>query len=440
MGRQQKDPDRFLAPIYGNRNLPALPRSRRTAGACRQVARFGPEIAGRLRIVSPGAVFQQVEVCRMRTSRWTDDLLEPMRQVGDPEADDLVATIIDSAGMEAIVELMRGLVHNRDLVPHTLPVRVQDYFRRDSELPAWVEPERLVRGEEVFNLHGPEMITMLFFVALPNAYAARKGAQVLALSARLERSVHRRIFRTAQFIMDVMQPGGLGGDGRGIVSAKKIRLIHASIRHYLLHRPEWRQHWDMDWGFPINQEDLAGTLMDFSAGVMRGLDRIRIRLHPQEAEAYLHCWKVVGHFLGIRPELIPENVPDAFDLAETITRRQWARSEAGTELTRDLVGFLQGYIPLKFMRGLIPSALRYLSGDQVADMLETGPSDWTRILLGAQIGLFDLAERFKHRAPWIRKYIRILTYNMVDELILVEENGRRWDFDIPPGLRTDWRL
>ena len=175
--------------------------------------------------------------------------------------------------MHAFDETMRVLVNNRDEIPASLPKPVHDYFEQTSVLPAWADTEKIVQGENVFNLHGPQMIMMLFFVALPYAYATKKDSNVLAISAELTRHVHRRIFRTAQFIMDVMQPGGLGPNGRGIRSAQKVRLLHASIRYYNANKPGWSAKWDPAWGLPINQEDLAGTLMDFSAGVMPGQAR-----------------------------------------------------------------------------------------------------------------------------------------------------------------------
>jgi hypothetical protein len=283
------------------------------------------------------------------------------------------------------------------------------------------------------------MVMMLFFVALPYAYATRNGSHVLQISSELTRHVHRRIFRTAQFIMDVMQADGLEPGGRGIRSAQKVRLLHASIRHRIQHQEDWKLKWDPAWGLPINQEDLVGTLMDFSAGVMRGLEQIKIRLQPEEADAYLHCWKVVGHIMGIRPELLPENVPDAFDLANTIIARQRGESDSGKELTRDLIAFMQRFMPRPF-HGFPATAIRQLSGDDIADLIHSGPSDWTLWVLKLQMALFDRFEFLRHRYPGTQRYIRFLTWSLIDKAVLYEEGTAKNYFEIPHELRKHWRL
>jgi hypothetical protein len=51
---------------------------------------------------------------------------------------------------------------------------------------------------------------------------------------RLINHPFRRIVETAQFVLDVMAPDGLGHSGRGVRSAQKVRLMHAAIRHLIL--------------------------------------------------------------------------------------------------------------------------------------------------------------------------------------------------------------
>ena len=376
----------------------------------------------------------------MALEKWTDALLDPMRQMVDPPADKVVAAVIDSGGAEAVNALMRHLVGNRDVIPESLPKVVQDFLKDTEVLPDWADKKLIKKGEKVFDLNGPEMIMMLFFVSLPYAYATKRGSHVLSISAELTKYVHRRIFRTAQFIMDVMQKGGLTSRGRGVRSAQKVRLIHASIRHYIHHNPKWSSEWDPEWGLPINQEDMAGTLMDFSAGVMRGLDRAGIPLDAEEAEAYLHCWKVVGHIIGVRPELMPENVADAFDLANTIIARQKGESDSGTALSKDLIQFIQSFMFGKIFYGFPATATRVLSGDEVADIIHVDRADWTRILFRIQFALFRLAERFEHRFPRGRKWIRFMTWNLIEKAVLFEEGGQGTSFEIPDDLADSWRV
>ncbi|MBI5825492.1 MAG: DUF2236 domain-containing protein [Chloroflexi bacterium] len=374
----------------------------------------------------------------MTSKRWTNEFLNEMRGVADPLADEVVKSVIESGGLEEFNKMIRHLVNNRDALPESMPKIVHDYFEKTQILPAWADKEKIIRGERVFDLYGPEMIMMLFFVSLPYAYATKKGSHVLAITAELTRHVHRRIFRTAQFIMDVMQAGGLGAGGRGVRSAQKVRLLHASIRYYIAHKKQWKNEWDPSWGLPINQEDMAGTLMDFSAGVMRGLRRAKILLSPEDADAYLHCWKVVGHIIGVHADLLPDSVSDSFILAETIIDRQIGKSDSGKILAQDLTQFIQGFLP-RWMRGFSATAIRHLSGDKIADIIESGPYNWTIIFLRMQIAMFDFIEKIKYRFPKAQKYVRYFTWTLIDRTVLYEEGGANY-FEIPDTLKNNWRL
>ena len=45
-------------------------------------------------------------------------------------------------------------------------------------------------------------------------------------------------------------------------------------------------------------------LLTFSYVMVRGWKHLGITLSSEEERAYLHCWNVVGHVLGIRDELL----------------------------------------------------------------------------------------------------------------------------------------
>ena len=68
------------------------------------------------------------------------------------------------------------------------------------------------------------------------------------------------------------------------------------------HDPKWQARWDDEWGTPINQEDLAGTLMTFSIQILDGFKKFKIPISEKDQEAYLHVWKVIGHVMGVRED------------------------------------------------------------------------------------------------------------------------------------------
>jgi len=371
----------------------------------------------------------------MQNPLWSETLLEEMRQVGDPQADAVVAAVIDRHDVERVNEMMASIVRNDELVPADMPAIVRDYLDQPGWLPEWADRDLIRHGERFFNLHWPNIVTLLFCASLPSAYAAHRGAQVLFLTKRMTGQVHRRIFETAQFILDVMAPGGLDPAGNGIRAAQKVRLLHASIRHLILHKPRWRERWDPAWGLPINQTDMAGTLMTFSVQILLGMRRFRLPLEPADEEAYLHAWKVVGHMMGVRPELLPADVADAQKLAMAIFEREKGSSEAGTALTAALLDFMQRQTPGRLYDGLPAAIIRQSIDSDVADLLGVPPANWTRLLFDVEESILRTADRFNLAHPRSRLLQRF-SFGLVSELVKIERGGNRSLFTIPATLRA----
>ena len=80
-----------------------------------------------------------------------------------------------------------------------------------------------------------------------------------------------------------MLPGG-----RGFEACLRVRLLHASVRARLAGRG-----WDAAaYGVPVNQEDMAATLLAFSYNVLVGVELLKgRRLSPADEDAYLHLWR-----------------------------------------------------------------------------------------------------------------------------------------------------
>ena len=358
-----------------------------------------------------------------------------MRDMGDPLADQVIASVVDQHRITAVNEMMASLIKNADIVPEHMPPAVRDYLQDTAHLPDWADPETLRRGEIFFELNWPIVTTLLLCASLPSTYCYWRGAQVLRLTQRLTKDVHRRIFETAQFLLDVMAPGGLGPNGRGIRAAQKVRLLHACIRHYIQTVPEWRDQWQEEWGTPINQEDMAGTLMAFSAQILVGMRRFRIPVTAEDEEAYLHGWKVIGHVMGVDPRLLPTDVADAYDLALTVLDRQRGRSEAGVELTRDLLEFLQSYMPSRLLSGFPATIIRQSVEPGVAEILGVPPANGTLILLRIELALMRIIDRYESDHPGVSRLLARYSQRMVESLVGIERGGKRPPFQIPSSLR-----
>ncbi len=372
-----------------------------------------------------------------QSDRWTDAFLDDMRQQGDPLADQAIQALHDETPQrQAIVDVIESLVRNDAPTPENLPPALHAYLAATASVPPPVLPN-VNLGEQVFAAHGPEILCLLGCYSLPAAYAARKGVQVLHRTGQLTRRANHRLMLTSQMVLDVMSPGGMAAGGRGIRSAQKVRLMHAAVRHLLLFHSN--NTWDTkELGVPINQEDLAGTLMTFSFHIMHGLDTLGLSLTGEEKEAYLQSWQAVAHLMGLRPEMIPGTVADAERLTGIIERRQIAPSPEGRELLQALLEVMDAASP-RFAHGVPPAIMRRLLPPGVADFLGVPKSSSHQWLLSVMICVARIVDRYTHRSNQRLKVFRFLTIHFIQWMI-TRDLGRPARFQIPLKFGKDWSL
>jgi hypothetical protein len=371
---------------------------------------------------------------------WTNEILDEARGQGDPIADPVVAELFRDGDIGAVNQLMRTLVVDDGLPSERLPTVVRDYLARTAA-PAGIESAQMELAQEVFGVVGPEILAVLGFYSLPADYAAKKGVQVLYRTGRLITNPTRRVFETTQMVVDVMAPGGLGPEGRGLRSAQKVRLMHAAVRHLMTHDP--KHPWDPAFGTPVNQEDLAGTLMSFSFLVLDGLQRLGAQLSDVDRDAYFAAWMSVGRIMGIKDELIPSNFEEGRALTQLIHERQVAGSPEGVALAHALVEGYQGLLPL-LLKGAPVSLIHFFldkdpfTGQNVAELLGLPPADWTHYV----VDLVVHVERFfgeRNIQPSLEdRAISYVSRHFIEGLLLLERGGHRAPFFIPHDLRKRW--
>lgn len=357
-----------------------------------------------------------------------------MRGTGDPLADAVVQTFIKAGEVPELNALM-GALHANMARPDGYPAPLKAYLETSSQLPPWADPAKILRAQRLFTLHGPVFGLVMLFKSLPILYAGGKGgSQVLAMTGQLTQHYRRRAGETLRFILDVMEPGGLGPGGKGVRTAQKIRLMHAAIRAYAGAAPGWQGH-TAEWGRPINQEELAGTLLAFSSVTLQGVAAMGLKIDKEDAEAYFHAWKVIGHVLGIDPRLYPENVPAARKYWKALVRRNFIRTEAGLLLINDHQEFLAALIPGKWMDRGIPTLLRYLMGRKISNtVLDLPPSSAPFALLLLLMEVFHLERIGYFLFPFLVHKARKLSLGLMESLQAYLVAGQSRPFQVPPSL------
>ncbi|MEM7194498.1 MAG: oxygenase MpaB family protein [Pseudomonadota bacterium] len=373
--------------------------------------------------------------------------LENKRWRGDPLVESIVKQLVDenrSTEMNSL-DLFSKLVRTTDEIPPELPERVRRYFSDTERMPDWADRSKLKIASQVFSEYGPEIVLVLFCKSLPLSYSCWRGAEVLLRTGRLTRKdqaelkrLNRRIMETAQFVINVMQPRSFGRSGKAIRTTQKIRLIHGSIRHFL-----GDENWPLEsHGMPINQMDMAGTLMSFSWIIIEGLAELGVHLNLEQRDAYVHHWNVIGHFLGLEEELLPQSVDEAERLTSAILGSQTGPSEAGLLLSASLVDYMATYFFIWPLRCFPAYLIRRLIGDHTADLLEI-PKNACHIgavCLHLMEKIFAFVYRVENRSPVLRRIIGFLTRQMLQKMIRLYNEEKKIRFIIPPSLSGQWNI
>lgn len=372
----------------------------------------------------------------------TDAILDAARMRGDGLADATVAAVFKAGDTPAVARLFITLMRDDDMLGlHSLgeggAAPVLDYLQATSGVIAR-SPESVAAGETLFAEHGPEVLMLLCCYSLPSSYAARKGVQVLHRTAYLAKRPNRRLFETAQFIVDVLSPGGLGPRGKGVRTAQKVRLMHAAIRHLIV--TDAMAPWDMTaLGVPINQEDLLGTLMTFTWLILDGLARLGIRLTPMEQQAYLETWLAAGQLMGVEPPLLPKTVAEAAAITALIERRQVAESPEGRAMTAALLGMMQANMPHPF-RSMPGCLIREFLPSNVATFLGIPSHPLREEMIRLADDALRPLERFIDFEAKRHALVRTFSIHLLRWMLRVELDGQPARFALPDSLQEDWQI
>jgi hypothetical protein len=378
---------------------------------------------------------------------WTNEQLNKLRLQGDPLADSAVAAVFDCHNIEQSRAVLRALIDHENPRLAGLPPELNEFLDQTSALPEWADAARLARGQAVFERWGVAISVALFCASLPSAYACANGVRVLAQTARLETDTRRRVLETGQFLIDALGRTKLVPGSDGMLAIQRVRLMHAAVRQLILaHQADPGTEggppvWDNTWGHPINQEDLAGTLLSFSYTVVGPLPRLGIELSEGDREDYLYVWRVIGALLGLDDSAIPRNATESTSLVTMIRKRQYARSADGTVMAKALIGLLDEMTPTHLFDKVITDLIRLLAGGEVAEILELPAAHrhygwFARLKVLVHISSHDV-----ENDAALRDLADHLGWHVLNGLFDFERQGEhRTSFDIPDHLADGWGL
>ena len=282
---------------------------------------------------------------------WTRPFLDSLQQQGDALADTCVALLREQHGMAQTSALFKRLDSNDDRAPVDAPPAFLDFLAATGALPEGTDPDRLKHGAQTYMTRAFPVALILLAKSLPAGYAAPNLTTILQLSGQLERHPYKRTLGVLQMVINVANPRAFDPGGAAIITAQKLRLLHASIRTIVRQLlPDYAS----TYGVPVNQEDMLATIMGFSYLVIEGLRQLQAKLSRREEEDLYYMWRVFAELMGIDPDAIPEDVDDAAEFYQAYARRHFVAAVANP------AGVKLAAADLRMMQQMMPRTLRWL--------------------------------------------------------------------------------
>ena len=292
----------------------------------------------------------------MTEHRWTGSFLDMMHGEGDHLADSYFSILTQDDEMESIRKVFSEMDSNDESPPADTFPELHEFFTRTNNLPPTIDTQRIDHGEMVFQKNAFTVALVLLTKSLPEGYAAPNLSIILNLSGNLRTNPYKRLLSTLQTVVNVSSFHGFQHGGRAVLTAQKLRLLHAGIRHITR---RYRPAFESQYGVPVNQEDMLATVMGFSYLVIEGMRTLQAGLTRDEEENFFYVWRVFALMMGIHPadkpasfERIPENIDDARDFYEVYRRRHYVAADKnpdGVALGEANLAMLVGFVP-RFLR------------------------------------------------------------------------------------------
>ncbi|KPK66866.1 MAG: hypothetical protein AMS21_00225 [Gemmatimonas sp. SG8_38_2] len=319
----------------------------------------------------------------------------------DPIVDELAQWLSEN-GAPARRELERALRSGGAVSQSSSALR--RFFERAAEVPAWADFDEIDLGARAYQRFGVMGMIVLSAWSLINGYHSSAAVKPLAFTGQLRHNTQRRLAETARFVSEASQVGGLRPGKQGWEISLRVSVIHAHVRSACLASPQWRTE---DWGVPINQADMFGTLLEFSLLVLDGALRLGFVVTKEERRAILAMWRCCGHLSGVDPWLLAQLADEEKTrrIADLIRLIQPGPDEDSLALTRQILK-----VPGKHPKGTAPSAFavavsrfhnglaRALNGPEIADDLGI-PNDLWKYSIYPARAIIGPLERVRRAVP-----------------------------------------
>ncbi|SLF93708.1 oxygenase MpaB family protein [Mycobacteroides abscessus] len=305
-----------------------------------------------------------------RDIRATAEQRESFRRfahAGDPLADAVVAMFARLPVGQGRRMFETAIEEGIDAVENP-PEELVAFFEQIDARPYWLDDKKLELAARVSMRTGVVGLGLaLPGLALTGGYLSSRADKPLVGTGNLQAMAPRRLNETAQWLIDVTSPGGLDRFSPGFKGIPRVRLMHALVRAAMNRRDDWDYE---AWDSPVNQIQLAGTLMLFSLANLAGCQAMGMSFSDSERESVFHFWRYVGLLMGIHPELVPTSEEDTWRLFWLEADTEFLPDDDSYALTQALHASIPGEpVFMRLSRTYLSSYSRLILGKTNADRL-----------------------------------------------------------------------
>ncbi|MFC7310441.1 oxygenase MpaB family protein [Streptomyces monticola] len=289
------------------------------------------------------------------------------RWVWDPEADPLVASLLDRGDVPKVNALLRTWTKNAQPLPDGLPADLRDFMERARRLPSWADRGKLATAVEFNEKRGLYLGVLYGLASGMMSTVIPKEARAVYYS-KGGADMKDRISKTAKLGYDIGSRNAFEPDGEMIVTCLKTRLVHAAVRHLLPQSPYWSEAADEE--IPISQRDMMVTWHSLPTTVMQKLAAWKVPIPAAESTAFLHSWQVGAHMLGIMDEYIPASWDEADAQAKQVLDPVLAPTPEGIKLADILLNLGSEVDGGLLSKPILGAFTRFMLGDRIAEWLK----------------------------------------------------------------------
>ena len=266
-------------------------------------------------------------------AKYSDTVMDQMRHTCDPLADAVAALVERKRPSHMVDEVMTRARSEGGAF--------RDYLDHAHTIPPWINWDAIEHARHVNLAFANVRAIALLVSSLVEGYSLSKAAHVLISTGRLHQDVLKRVYETSQMTHNISVPDGIRPGQPGHRTMMEVRLLHAMVRKYLRGRG-----WDVSlYDEPINQEDMAFTIIEFDYLAVRGMERMGARLSDDDKQALHHLWRYGAYLNGVDEGLMTESPAEEIYQYERIRARQYNPNEESRALALAVITALAGQPP-----------------------------------------------------------------------------------------------